>query len=532
MNKKLINIIHWDDDSTMETFIEGVVKFTLRDYGYEVRNGFFLTDPDIFLSRLRSENFDLVILDIENGDGEPHKGFELLNEIITTYKNSIPFLIFSRHSNFIENVMEFQKKYDLKIKFLNKSKRGTPEYRENVKLDLEFLLDLNNSSVTISAENDFKTLAAVNTIGLDNLQKIIGTYKGTKTFITDDNVSIKAITPGLSGAFVLEVKFKNISKLLKISHDKEKILLEYNNLEKYAVYLPSAIKLDYENVDPNKFSADGWYCIFYEFVEYSTTFFDFLHKNVDDTIIENILSDLFSSSRLVKLYKNKQEYDIAVNENVCEDLNPTRNSFISNAINYLSPILNEHAEYFNIGTIESLLQHKSYKDISALKISSPKSSKMLSHADLHSDNILVDGRGRPIVIDPGNLSYKHWAFDISRLIVDLCLRGINYNSIEYFDTNSIESEYTVIIKNVIQKNSVPIMQGSKSGFIVAINWLIEHLETIFSDDYSLWEYQLSLTVEFIKASYKNAILPPNKRALALIAACIALEESNISFKQR
>src|ERR1035437_9639374 len=107
MSNKKIKIIHWDDDSLLEGFIEGTIKSILTDFECEIDKSEFCISHTEFLEKVKAEKFDLIILDVENESSKSDIGFELLNEIITIYKNSIPLLVFSRHPRVLEKIEEF-----------------------------------------------------------------------------------------------------------------------------------------------------------------------------------------------------------------------------------------------------------------------------------------------------------------------------------------------------------------------------------------------------------------------------------------
>lgn len=528
MESKKYKIIHWDDDEIMKSFVDGTVRTILEDFNCVVEKSEFCDLPKSYIELVKSEKYDFIILDISDESNDI--GFELLNETISIYKNKIPFLIFSRHPRVLEKIEEFKKENDLNIIFLDKGKRGDPRYHQIVKEKLKLLLNLTFSNIKLTTENDFQTQSAVNTVGFQNLQTIISEYLNYKNLIKRDNVNLRSIAPGYSGAYVLELQFESVSKLLKISHDKSAILEEYKNLEYFSTFLPSPLKVDYERINPNDLSCEGWYSIIYEFASYSTTLFNFLLKNQDEEKINKILSNLFSDGKLFKLYCQEEISD-SITENILGDLNSTRAMYIKNSIKVLSPILHKYSKLFDNDVIDSIIEKHFYKNISKEKIGKPSSTKILSHGDLHSNNILINSEEFPIIIDPGNINYKHWSFDISRLLVDIFIRGFEFNSLQYFDIKSIKKDFLIsdriMLRNPIKLDTENL---SNNGFVIAINWITRNIEKLFGKYFSEWEFQLGLGVEFLRTSYKSQSLPPNKRVVALLAACEAIRKANKSLK--
>lgn len=535
MSNKYFKIIHWDDDSVMKSFITGMIPSILAEFGCKVEQGDFFISSHEFAESVKRVKYDLIILDIENETKKENKsdiGFELLNDIIIPqYKNTIPLLIFSRLPRVLEKIEEFKKAHGLHIEFLNKGQRGESTYQQKVKEKLKLLLNLGYPEVEILPDNDFKTKSAVKSIGLHNLQSIISIYLSSKPILNNDKVIIKAIAPGYSGAYVLEIKFGSLSKLLKISHDKTTIIREYDNLNTYSTFLPSKIKIDYDKIDPTQLSSEGWYPIFYEFVSYSNTLFGFISKNQNEhSDIEGLLSEIFSDERFLKLYQHRKEVKITINKNILEDIDSVRATFIENAVKTLEPILKKYSSIFDNSLISTINEHHSFGKISEAQIKIPKSNKILSHADLHADNILVDSQKSPIVIDPGSINYKYWAYDINRLLMDLFIRGIGHQTIDYFDINSIDKDYG-IFQSILTRQAIQVDSfKSDEGFVTAINWLTKNISEIHKRDFVEWQYQLGLGLELLKASYKSISLPANKRALALLCACEAVRKASATLE--
>jgi CheY-like chemotaxis protein len=527
MSKKEIKIIHWDDDKSIAAFVEGTVRTILAEYDCTVNNDHFYDNPDDFLVRAKAGKFDLIILDIEDKNEDIDTGFRLLNEIITVHKNSIPVLIFSRHGRVLEKMGDFKKEHNLVIDFLNKSLRGEPNYHKTVGEKLKLLLNLTNNKIKIIPFEDHKTKAAVKIIGLHNLQPIISEFISQKSFIKEKEVVVKAVTPGYSGAFVLELKFGSVSKLIKISQNREAVLKEYENLNTYSHYLPSSIKLDYEKTSPEIFSSNGWHSIIYEFIEYSTTLFGYFQSNPGKDNIERVLADIFSKEKLLKLHAITDEINKPANENILEDIDSGRAAFIHGSVNNLRPLLQNFVTLFDESIISSITENHNYQEISASKIGHPKSVRILSHADLHADNILCDAQGNPIIIDPGSINYKHWAYDVNRLLADLFIRGIGYGTTEFYNIGAIDKDYQMAAL-IIKRTGID--NPDNNPFITAINWLTQHISNLYPSFFTAWEYQLGLALEFLKSSYKSIFIPPNKRVVALLAACEAIKQANSSIR--
>ena len=155
-----------------------------------------------------------------------------------------------------------------------------------------------------------------------------------------------------------------------------------------------------------------------------------------------------------------------------------------------------------------------------------KKELVLSHGDFHAKNILVQSEIRPIIIDTGGLGYQYWVLDIARLLVNLFINGLDKDSINYFDLNRIEYQL-ILSEKIINIQPIEIIEGDKNfNIISSINWLLSNIEEIYCNYFDLYEFQLGLLKEFLQISYRVDTVPPNKRALALVAAHMCLIKAN------
>ena len=538
---RVVNIIHWDDEANTRGFSELDVVKSLKKISIEVRKNDFFPDPEVFWETLKTNDYDLIILDLEHEpEKEEKKGFMILNDIIQKYQNKIPILVYTKHAEkYKSDVNRFRTEFNLKIKLLSKKLRTDSSFWKELNDLLIELLDIKPVFVDILPDNDITTQHAIYKIGLENLKALIGEYSKAKSYNVNADIikSVKAIAPGYSGAYVLLIEFETYSKLFKISNNYEQITKEYNNLNKYTQQLRSSIKVDYERISPDKIFYNGWYAIVYEYIPHTTSLFSWLsdikNKNKESEINE-VLDTIFSQDGILSLNKVKSKLKLSLNENILIDFDSSRASYINCACEELSIIIKESKNndvYDKEHLLDSIIEKHSYGYISSTKLKAPTSYQYLSHNDLHANNILLDRRNRPIIIDPGNVQEKHWSFDISRLLVDLIIRGLDIKSIEYFKLETIEKWFTRIRNFIIGEGQIELLSNdSNTGFIIAINWLRSNVNKIYSDHYEEWEFQVGLAVEFLKASYKSVSLPPGKRALAILVACEAIKIANENLK--
>lgn len=133
-----------------------------------------------------------------------------------------------------------------------------------------------------------------------------------------------------------------------------------------------------------------------------------------------------------------------------------------------------------------------------------------------------------MIIDTGLLGYKHWSLDIARLIVNIFIMGIDTENINYYELSSIEKDL-IIAEKILERREIDF-DGVNDNAIAALNWLIENVENIYDDLYTLFEFQLGLMKEFLQLAYRIESVPPGKRALALIVAhkCMIAANRSVS----
>lgn len=543
---KKIKILHWDDKSSEKQFSEVTVNDCLKELNIETEYIEFTTKQKEFENLIKENEFDLIILDLESekdNEKESKKGFELLNDIILKYKNKIPILIWTIHDNFSSIVNNFRNKYSLNIKLLPKSLKTDPNFIPKVKETLYEMLSSKPEMLEIITYNDVNTQHTISKIGIENINGLITKYFKIKynQVQVDRNIikSVRAINPGYSRAYLIVVEFKTYSKLFKLSNNYTQIMTEYRNLKQFADQIKSALRVDYERIDPDDIFYNGWYTIIYEYIPHNKSLFDWLsdigNKNKTNEI-ENIFKNIFSKHGILQLNKVDKTLEKPVNENILQDIDKSRVSYINTAYKELSIILKQFESDYKCNKediLDSILENHSYSYISKSKIKTPTSKLYLSHNDLHANNILLDDQNIPRIIDPGNVQEKHWSSDICRLLVNLIIRGLDTKEIDFFKLETITKWFDPIINLIRDKSNLEINDKYNNiGFIMAINWLRNNVEKIYSDRYKEWEFQLGIVVELLKSSYKTESLPPGKRALAIMLACKVLEIANENLKNK
>jgi hypothetical protein len=151
-----------------------------------------------------------------------------------------------------------------------------------------------------------------------------------------------------------------------------------------------------------------------------------------------------------------------------------------------------------------------------------------SHGDLHSENILVDQRARPWLIDPGDIDILPWPSDIARLAVDLIVAGLDadHSTPEW---DGLERWLTLVIRYIARQPLRTSDTDAPNQRVPAtLEWLRDHvhfIHEIHDQDEAEAQFRLGLAIEFLRASYRMSELSTPKRVLALLAGDIALSDS-------
>lgn len=545
MNKEF-NIIQYDDKIEYHDFSVEHIKPALIE-NFHIKDSDIHIYPEHSLDNLKnkiiSENkIDLLILDIiqENPDGSKTEvAYEILNNPIIRQKiisNRVPIIIYSIYDDKAIDINRFIGEDNIKFEIIRKQWKVEPRFPALVLSVLKKLIPNSlNNEFEFQYSRDNQTLSSIYFLGKDTITAIFAKFLEKQGIVLNDkNIIVEAITPGLSGAQILKVSYDDSNILLKISNNKLSIQNEFRNLKSFYKDLRSIVSIRFTDINPEELSSNGYYGIIYELIEKSQTLFSLLlNETVSKKEIETYLSKIFSEVCLQKFYsKTKIEYK-TINQIIFNSFDPFRVNMVINSVENLENILKQYSHNYSldISLITSIVKLHSFSKICDEKLKNTKNNIVFSHGDLHSNNILIDKiNNQSILIDPGNCDYMHWSLDISRLIVDLLLRGIDLNSIKYFELSPINTWLIDVEKIITEKN--PQLSSSEeynNRLFTAINWLRSNLPIIHKNRYTEMEFQLGLASEFLRASYKTISLPPGKRVLALLSACKAVSIANDNF---
>lgn len=338
--------------------------------------------------------------------------------------------------------------------------------------------------------------------------------------------TINALSQGLSGAIVfnLEIQDTNndsIFRFIKLSKNKSLMSIELSKARNEYREIKPNYTLSYLTNVPTPFK--DYHVISAELVERSMSLRKkiFTDSNGDSSI--KIIEEL-STECLAELYhkKGRKNTEEQIAHSILKIFNTRRLSFLNAS--------NQELEIIVTGKIDIVQQIKELQDkisVDSIFYEKDNFKNTLVHGDLHSNNVIVSENDKIFIIDPANMGKDHWSRDVCMLIVDIFAYGIDTGAKEYFGITAI-AKWTEMGMKMI--NNIEIENGGiNKGIVASINWLTkkEHLSNIFKDFFKLWEFQMSLGVEFLRASYKNDTLPAGKRAACLL---IGMEAINIARK--
>ncbi len=364
------------------------------------------------------------------------------------------------------------------------------------------------------------------------------------------SVVVSALRPGLSGAHVLRADFKSETEdlsarpvLIKISNTPEKLdeeLDNYNEFVRRERIFPDRLVVPF--IRDEVLQIGGWDAIGAHFSTHAKTLLNWITDNPSGPEdIENVFSELFFNDGLSTTYAARKEASPkTIPTALFEDqLSNFRILSIKAALTELSHLITKHAcdSTSNLSELRTFLISKRIGAIDESKLVRKKTLRVFSHRDLHAGNILIEtlpASNRPKVIDYANLGQAAWPIDISRLIVDLALSGLNGDEHGY--EWNILTNWQVIVDLVVGER-LPQSESAwtrTARHACAISWLQKNLFKICpvdDDSVSSAEFMLALTIEFMRSSYRKTELPPPVRALALVAASATLKKAEEFFER-
>lgn len=491
-----------DDQRRHVTIITTSIKLLKSKYD-------FLADPKEFKFKdIIEDNIfqtikpDLFILDLYDNESKEWAGKACL-ELIKASGLNIPTILFYGDQEGAEVYDDFAKEFPFIIREIHKKKEKINGLIEVVENELKKKLP---AQFGLKFENDLILQNQILIIGDSNLNQICKSIRDK--YSINEILLLERIASGYSGAILFKFNYDNTDYILKVSNETSKLLLEIDNARKYYHKFPF---FNYIDRDVIKTSDEKVVAIIIKLIENGKTLFEFINEREKEDIIE-VLNEIFLSDYGLKKHYLEQRESKKKWTAIIERFAGTRYALIKEVLDELAPIINNYS--FDAEELQNCLLYQSFKNLDKTKLHK-ESFSVLCHGDLHSKNILIQHK-RPTLIDTGGIKYDYWCMDISRLIVDLFIKGMDYNTLEFYDINYI-GENVNIAKMIFMPKGIPL-DGKNDKIIIAINWLIVNCEHIYGDLYSLFEFQLGLVKELLQVSTRINTIPPNKRAIAILAA--------------
>jgi hypothetical protein len=517
-----IKVFHFDDNSRARTNVDTYITAINEDYqdqsiSLRIQLELF-ENADLLINKLKQKDIpEIIILDMY--ENTINVGNTVLNTI-KELKLDIPTIIYTQGSKEDYPIDYSRLSSENPFIFGEEITKGKiDKLKDRIKEIIENKYLPNENLYTIDGD-DMSLKAQIQLIGEQYLNKILRKVKEHLNY--NQKFNLERISPGFSGAVVFKLKHENKTHILKISNNIGKLRNEYEKRKNYTNF-PSIFRINIEK----DFGIQSFYAILIENVHTSQSLFEWL-KSIDNQInIENYFEKLYSNvNGLTHFYTNNKDPNEMVKFTQIFEIFTKSYAFVAASIKELKPLIDKYSTDFNESNIKNLILNGIYDKIDKGNLTGDK-HRLLCHGDFHSNNIMIQGND-PIIIDTGGIKYDYWCMDICRLIVHLFIVGFDQEKFKYFDISKIPDNLGVA-KKIITLDRLSF-DDINNGYICAINWLINNVEKIYDSLYCKWEFQLGLCKEFLQMSYRVNSIPPNKRAIALLAAYKCISEANISFQ--
>lgn len=408
-----------------------------------------------------------------------------------------------------------------------------PQYMEKVIAEM-FELQINQEGITdniqLTIDDEIYLKYLVEVIGGEKIIKqLILNLKEHLKYNSSSKFILKSLSQGLSGAivFCLIIKDQNGNstyKFLKLSNKKESILDELNKSRNEYGEIPQKYVITYLSSDtPIRFK--DYYIVLAGLINKSMTLRKYIIEDRTGNKSVKILNELMIKCLRTLYHRRIITSSDQTLHTILKLLDLRRLAFLSASNEELNRLIGE------TNVINKILELKKEVKDNSVFYQKDNLKNTLIHGDLHSNNIILDASENIFIIDPANMKTDHWSRDICMLIVDIFAYHFDINSVEYFATKKIK-RWKELGVNIIKNIKIP-NDGKNAAAIASINWLSnkENLKKIFSDFFEPWEFQMSLGVEFLRASYRTN-LPAGKRAACLLIGAASFSISEKSYKHR
>ena len=343
------------------------------------------------------------------------------------------------------------------------------------------------------------------------------------------------VRTGLSGAVGLGVEctllprrggqIGNRSLVLKLSLDRNLIQREYER-RRETVHFPQGLFPKYVDVPPQ--GCGGWYAVATNYVRGAKTLRSWLYTpSASPTALKGVLGGVFLNPGLKMVYgssfrNDAVQYDVALRS----VLTTSRSARILLALDELSSLARAHDPWatFVENRVRRFIREGRIEGSEATHFPSHVCLTR-SHGDLHSENILVDQRARPWLIDAGDIDILPWPSDLARLSVDLIIASLN-NEDANDEWGALDRWLPLAIKYIAgDPLGTCEAKASYQRVYDTLEWIRGHVHFIHdlrNKTEAEHQFRIGLAIEFLRASYRVSEFSTPKRVLALLAGDIAL----------
>jgi CheY-like chemotaxis protein len=388
------------------------------------------------------------------------------------------------------------------------------------------------------SEDDLSLAATVHTIGEATLLKLALRLLREKI----ERVEISPVRAGLSGASVLRMRCsiprgtdkgpRQRDLLVKVSRDPLALRRE-REVAQLTQDFPGGL---FQSYDLGVESSSGWQAIGCHF-RGGPTLIDWLAGSPSPDLVEHCLESLFlGGSGLQRAYSDSMDtettdrFPAALHQLLLTD---ARRAHIELAARELASVVGRHASDANdrLAVVETFVRARRFGNVD-VPGTRPEACLVRSHGDLHGRNALVEGRNRPVLIDPANIGMLPWTSDWARLSVDLLtsMPIVGDSAFEWDDLGMWRADVNGFVRGDRDVNSASL------SFSTALAWLRSNVYALCPFPTSRadqeWKLRLALAVELSRGSYRVQELPPPRRVLALLAAADAFDAAAEAFTSR
>lgn len=495
---------------------------------------------------------DLLILDYRGSDDKKPAtptdtaGMRIIRLNATREAGEIPVVIFSAYFEKAGSRVIQEMKEGYNFSTIPKSQmpfKGFADLKKHI-LNAMVMDETIPFNFTVETET-YALRRTFQLVGKSHLHQII-----SKLSLAGDAPSlpkISAVVGGLSGAVIVELlqektKIGFVRVLIKLANSKkyladyDALKKEYEAAKKYYTLFPRILvnTIEYQWLETDDETVGGFVMAK---VENNQTLYDLLIDDCEAGVITSVLDRLFVGDNSLKQHYDERK-DVAENTwtAIFEGFED-RALRVKDAFEEMNPLIPAGRGIEGVfAEMMSLIDYEQWPDTIPKNIDWHTSNFTLCHGDFHAKNVLVQGEQdlAPVLIDTGSLGPAHWTTDLTRLIVYLFSRGIDACTTFYYDTLEME-QIEGIARNIIKGEKIQVdslgwddaRKENNSGIIHALDWMVENRKEIYESFYCEFEFQLALMKWFLREFYRQQS-PPNRRVIALLAACDCFIEAQKS----